>query len=65
VRDNNTMNKKKQSGSIAKVAGAEIVRIRAGDEAKPIINTETPAARKKERKKQNDSRYGKIAMHRQ
>jgi len=46
------------------LGGAEIVRIRAGDEAEAIIDTETPAARKR-RKKENDSRYGKIAMHRQ
>jgi len=29
-----------------------------------IINTEKPAARKRE-KRENDSRYAKIAMHRQ
>jgi hypothetical protein len=65
ARDNNTMNKKTQSEQIAKlarVAGEKIVQNRAGNEAKAIINTEAPAAR---RKKENDSRYGKIAMHRQ
>jgi len=31
--------------------GEKIVHIRAGDEAKAIINTETPAARKKKERK--------------
>jgi len=45
-------------------ASTKKVQISASDKIKAIISTEAPAAQKKKRKREN-SRCKKIAMHRQ